>query len=169
MFFFILFAFFIGVGAYYINQGDKISESYDSRISYYSRIIMGCLFVSLILCFLFVVLIRFMPNCMVYALIILTLLIIFAIGIILAMYNLIILAIPIFIIFVVYSIFIYYLRKKIDLGLIIIRVALQFITEKFGIFIVPILKAITNILFTLFWIFSFISIILVFFNNKRLD
>ncbi len=102
-----------------------------------------------------------MPKVMVYTLIILSLTILFGIGIIFVAVGLIEAAIPIFIIFAIYAIVLYCLRKKIDLGIILIRVASQFLTEKFGIFIAPILKVITNILFTFFWIFSLSCILIV--------
>jgi hypothetical protein len=161
VFFFILLGFFIGVGAYYISQKGQIDTSADLHISKYSGEIIGCLTISLILSFIYIILVKLMPKVMVYTLIILSLTILFGIGIVFVAVGLIEAAIPIFITFAIYAIVLYCLRKKIDLGIILIRVASQFLTEKFGIFIAPILKVITNILFTFFWVFSLSCILIV--------
>lgn len=102
-----------------------------------------------------------MPKIMVYTLIILSLAILFGLGILFVAIGAIEAAIPIFITFAIYAVVLYCLRKKIDLGIILIRVASQFLTEKFGIFIAPIIKIITNVLFTFFWIFSLSCILVV--------
>ena len=159
--FFILFGLFIGVGAYYISQKGSIDTSGDLHISKYSGEIIGCLSIALILSFIYIILVKLMPKIMVYTLIILSLVLLFGIGIIFVAIGLIEAAIPIFITFAIYAVVLYCLRKKIDLGIILIRIASQFLTDKFGLFIAPILKVITNVLFTFFWIFSLSCILIV--------
>ncbi|XP_031472590.1 uncharacterized protein LOC116244943 [Nymphaea colorata] len=63
-------------------------------------------------------------------------------------------AIPFLVIFIVYALVLMCLRKKIDMGIILIKVASQFLSEKWGVFVSPLIKVVVNILFSFFWIYS---------------
>jgi hypothetical protein len=65
------------------------------------------------------------------------------------------------VIFVVYGLVLMCLRKKIDMGIILVKVASQFLSEKWGVFLSPLIKVVANILFTFFWIYSLNCILAV--------
>jgi hypothetical protein len=157
--FLVLFGGFLGVGAYYIGQKNDINLDNDLYVTQYGGEIAGCLGISIVLSFLYIVLIKLIPKIMVYALIGLSmglLLIAAAVGI---LSGAVAIGIPFLILFLVYALVLYCMRRKIALGITLIKVATQFLTEKWGIFITPIIKIALNILFTFFWIYTFNCII----------
>ncbi len=45
------------------------------------------------------------------------------------------------------------------MGIVLIKVASNFLTEKWGVFVTPIIKIILTILFSIFWFYSLLCII----------
>lgn len=110
---------------------------------------------------MYIVIVYGIPKIMVYGLIILSLLVPLGIGILFIASKLVIIGILFFIIFAIFFIYFFWIRKRIELGIILLKAASVFLTDKFGIFVAPILKIIVNISFSLFWIVSLSSIFAV--------
>lgn len=123
-------------------------------ISKYAGEIAVCLLIALVLSFAYVFLIKLMPKVMVYFLIVFSMAVLLGLGIFGFAIGSIGFALPFLITFVIYGIVLLCLRKKIDMGIILIKVASQFLSEKWGVFLAPIAKVAVNILFSFFWIYS---------------
>lgn len=65
------------------------------------------------------------------------------------------LAIPMGVTFLIYALLIVCLRNKIKMGIVLVKVATKFISDKPIIFLTPIIKLVLTILFAVFWLYSF--------------
>lgn len=115
----------------------------------------------MVLSFIYVFLIKLMPKGMVYFLMVFSMALLFGLAILGFIVGSLGVALPFLITFLVYAIVLLCLRKKIDMGIVLIKVASQFLSEKWGIFISPVIKVVLNILFSIFWIYSLSCILAV--------
>jgi hypothetical protein len=151
--FFVILGAFIAGGAYYINEKGSINVD-NFYVSQYAGEIATCLLISLVLSFLYVFLIKLMPKAMIYFLIAFSMVLLLGLVIFGFAIGSLGFALPFLIIFIVYAIVLFCLRNKIEMGIILIKIASQFLSEKWGVFISPVIKIVANILFSFFWIYS---------------
>lgn len=151
---------FFGVGGYYISVKDdhptpRPQDLSDELIlSEYAPQILSCVFGSIVVSLVYILLIKLMPAVMVIVMIFLSLgmlALLTIIGIATENYGL---AIPLGIIFIVYSIVLFCFRDRIKMGIVLVKVATQFISDKPIIFLTPIVKLILTSLFAFFWIYT---------------
>lgn len=161
VFFFVLLGAFIAGGAYYISLKGDIKMTNDLYVSQYAGEITVCLVIALVLSFVYVFLVKLMPKVMIYTLMVLSMAILLGLAIFGFAMGQLGIAIPFLVIFIVYALVLMCLRKKIDMGIILIKVASQFLSEKWGVFIAPIIKVVFNVLFTFFWIYTLNCILAV--------
>jgi hypothetical protein len=154
VFFFVILGVFIAAGGYYINLKGDLQMQGDLYVSQYAGEIVACLALSLVLSFVYVFLIKLMPKVMVYALMVLSMAILFGLAIFGFILGSLAMAITFLVIFIVYALVLLCLRKKIDMGIILVKVASQFLSEKWAVFISPVIKVVLNLLFSFFWIYS---------------
>ncbi len=98
---------------------------------------------------------------MVYTLIVLTMTLLLGLAVVGFIFNDFGFSLAFLIIFLVYGIMLLCLRRQIRMGIIFIKVAAKFITEKWGVFVSPVITVILHIGIGAFWIFSINSIIAV--------
>lgn len=161
VFFFVFLGVFIAGGAYYIGQKGDIQIESSLYVSQNAGEIVTCLIISLVLSFLYIFLIKLMPKVMVYALMVLSMAILFGLAIFGFVIGSLGMAITFLVIFVVYALVLMCLRKKIDMGIILVKIASQFLSEKWGVFLSPVVKVVANLLFSFFWIYSLNCILAV--------
>ncbi len=123
--------------------------------------------IAVVLSFIYIILIKLMPKVMVYLLMVLSLILLLGIGITRLIAGQSSFALPFLITFAIYALVLFCWRKKIGLGIVLIKVASRFLSDKWGVFISPIIKVIFNIFFSVFWIYSLSCIILV--SNDKAD
>lgn len=96
-----------------------------------------------------------MPTIVVYSLIFLTLgilAVLFLVGIITGNVGL---AISMAITLAIYGIVLWCFKNKIKMGIVLVKVAAQFFSDKPIVFVTPFIKIIVTFLFSLFWIYAF--------------
>ena len=67
-------------------------------------------------------------------------------------------AIPCLVIFLIYTIVLVCLRSKIKLGIVLIKVAAQFLKERPSVFLTPILKVLLSFAFSALWLIALSSL-----------
>jgi hypothetical protein len=95
-----------------------------------------------------------MPALMVYSMIFLSLGILALLCIVGLFTSNIGLTIVMGIILIIYGIVLYCFRNKIKLGIILVKVATNFMADKPIIFISPVIKIVLTFLFAIFWIYG---------------
>jgi len=90
--------------------------------------IVGCMAIAMVLSFLYILLIKVIPKHMVYFLMALSLAMILALAIFAFVNGLIGSGVVVLILFILYGFFLLCYKRKIDLGIIIIKVASTFLT-----------------------------------------
>ena len=96
---------------------------------------------------------------MVYTMIILTLGLLGLLTLAGLIYGQIYLAISAGVTLLIYLILLACLWKKIKLGIVLIKIAMQFISEKLYIFTTPLIKVLMTAIFGVFWIYTFNCIV----------
>ncbi len=116
------------MGGYYIHEKGNNVDINNLYVSDRAGEIAACLAISMVISFIYILLIKIMPKAMVYCLIVLSMSLLFGIGILGFIIGELGLAIPFLVTFVVYALVLMCLRKKIDMGIILIKVASQFLS-----------------------------------------
>jgi hypothetical protein len=116
--------------------------------------LLTCTLASILISLLYVFLIRLMPAIMVYSMIFLSLGILAILCIVGLFTSNIGLTIVMGIILIIYGIVLYCFRNKIKLGIILVKVATNFMADKPIIFISPVIKIVLTFLFAIFWIYG---------------
>ncbi len=113
---------------------------------------------SILVAYLYVFLLKMFPRPMVHFMIFLSMAVIavlFFIGLFLGNFGLMV---SMGLTFIIYSLLICCLRKKIDTGIALIKIATQFISEKMLVFTTPIVKLILTFLIGSFFAYSLSAI-----------
>ncbi len=159
--FILITAIFLGVGGYFIAtksdyQQDVTPYTTDTTFNIDQQIapIIVCTIISMVVGLLYIFLIKLAPKGMIMVMIFSSLALIGAlclIGVIIQNYAL---AITMGIILLVYACILLCFRKRIRTGIVLVKVATNFISEKPIIFITPIIKLVLTILFAGFWVYT---------------
>ena len=113
----------------------------------------------MVLALFYILLVRIMPRTMVYALIGLSLALLLGGAILGFAIGELGIAIPCLVIFLIYTIVLVCLRSKIKLGIVLIKVAAQFLKERPSVFLTPILKVLLSFVFSALWLIALSSLI----------
>lgn len=163
---------FLGIGIYEIVEYSKIGPVFNQQYSYggsgpesspqlsvgqHFGIILAGVSIGLILSFMYLMVVRYMPKCMVYTLIIITL----ALGVIMLVLSILTKIIALIVIFAtilgVYVLLLFCYRREIEIGIQLVVASTYFLTANKRILLLPIYKTILCLLFAVFFIFSFNS------------
>jgi hypothetical protein len=123
-------------------------------IDEYKGAIVTCSIISIAVSLVYIFLIKIMPKIMVIVMTFVSLgliALLCIIGIATANYGL---AIPMGIMFLVYLLVIFCFRDKIRTGIVLVKVATNFISSKPVVFLTPVVKIILTTLFVSFWVYS---------------
>jgi len=150
---------FFGVGGYYIYTKDDenalLSTDDGSLVlDKYKATIVTCVLASVVVSLIYILLVKVMPKVMVLVMTFFSLgliAVLCAIGIVTQNYGL---AIPFGVMLLVYVCILFCFRDKIKTGIVLVRVATNFISAKPIIFITPIIKVVLTTLFAVFWIYT---------------
>lgn len=152
-------AFFLGVGGYYIatkSDFQAATVDYDTSFSFdeHKTPLLTCTFLSIIVSLVYILLIKTFPRGMVLALIFISLgllAILCIIGIATQNYAL---AFTMGITLLIYSCVLACFRNRIKTGIVLVKVATNFMTAKPIVFLTPIIKVVMTVLFAVFWIYT---------------
>ena len=153
---------FIGLGGYFIatqndynERLDQLNLRDDDDINVFDQFkaqILVCSLGSIIVSFIYIFLIKLMPRVMVISLIFLSLGMLAVLAIVGIITGNIALTIIMVITLLVYGIILACFRNRIKMGIVLVKVATSFFTEKPIVFLTPIIKIFLTILFAVFWI-----------------
>ena len=153
---------FIGLGGYFIATQndynarlDQLNLRDDDDINVFDQFkaqILVCSLGSIIVSFIYIFLIKLMPGVMVISLIFLSLGMLAVLAIVGIITGNIALTIIMVITLLVYGIILVCFRNRIKMGIVLVKVATSFFTEKPIVFLTPIIKIFLTILFAVFWI-----------------
>jgi len=152
----VLSAIFLGVGGYYIatkTDYEHESSSTDSSMDLNRQKgpIVTCSILSIVISLVYIFLIKTMPKGMVLVMIFTSLGLIgllCIIGIAIQNYGL---AISMGIMLAVYSCILFCFRNKIKTGIVLVKVATKFMSDKPAVFLTPIIKVVLTVIFAIFW------------------
>lgn len=103
---------------------------------------------------------------MVYTMLTLSFVVMAALAILGLVFNAVALTVVMLGIMLVYALVLFCFRKKIKIGIVLVKVASKFIMEKPSIFIAPVLNIIFMFAIAYFWIYSAGAMIAVINNNN---
>lgn len=164
--FFIIGVYVLATTNFYSDNNNNTvdtSSNFEIDNGYMAGTIIGMLVLSILIAIIFVLLLKKFPACMVYgmiALIFIVLIAVIILGFVVSNYWLSIICV---VILLFLALFLFCYREKLKLGILLLEVAADFITEKPTVYIAPLYPLIMSLLFCLFWVFSFIAI----FNDKN--
>lgn len=172
--FFIILAAFFGIGIMEIsefNGMDRVTlngelKDDDLHFQEHAAIIAGGIGSSILISFAYVLLLKAFPRPMVYFMIALSLSVLAAMAIIGLIIGNLGLFIGMGVTFLVYALVLFCLRKKIDTGIALIKIATKFISEKMQIFLTPIVKLVLTFIIGGFYIYS-LSAMIEIMNRKN--
>ena len=150
---------FLGVGGYYIaNKGQyerttEYSGSYVD-ISRQKAPIIVCTIFSIVISLLYIFLIKLMPRGMILTMIFTSLGLIGVLCIIGVVTQNYALAITMGIMLLIYSLVLFCFRDRIKTGIVLVKVATNFISDKPIVFLTPIIKVVLTVLFAVFWAYT---------------
>ena len=127
-------------------------------LSRYAGLVVGMFAFSILLSFIYILLVRMFPKCMVYTVIVLTFVLYIALTVLgFIIQNYYIAAIGILMILVT-ALMLCCCWSKIKIGIQLLKAAGEFITEKPGVYGASLYSLFFGILFFVFWIFAFIAV-----------
>lgn len=132
------------------NPNDQTGELYLTRNV---PIIAAGVGTAIIVSFIYVFLLKAFPRPMVYFMIFLSMALILGL-LVVGLFTSLALAISMAVYFVIYSILLCCLRKKIEIGIAMVKIATEFITEKMSVFLTPIVKLVLTLLIGSFFAYS---------------
>eukprot|EP00919_Chromeraceae_sp_WS-2016_P036999 GHVR01087999.1.p1 GENE.GHVR01087999.1~~GHVR01087999.1.p1 ORF type:complete len:240 (-),score=-15.43 GHVR01087999.1:243-962(-) len=121
--------------------------------------IIGLLVLSIVIAFIYIFLVKTFPKVMVYTMITLSLLLLAVVALIGIFNSNWGIAIPVVFILLIYLCVLFCMRRKIPIGIVLIKVAGCFIQDRPSIFLTPILKIFMTAIVSVYWFYSFITII----------
>ncbi len=149
---------FVGFGGYFASQSD-----HDSHSKFYlpdsAGVILGCMAISVVLTLGYVFLLKLFPREMVYILIAVSLLGLTGLVILGVVIGSLALVISAGVTLLIYSCVLFCLKERIKLGIALIKLTGEFITEKPQVFTVPIPVLGLALLIFIPWIYFLGSIL----------
>jgi len=124
----------------------------------YKGVISVCYLISILISFIYLILVRCFPKCMVFLLIMMAFCIIFAILILGIAWNNTGLIITMAISLAFFAIFIYFCWDSLNLGIQLLQIAAKFTGEKPTVYLASIWVFFLTVLFFIFWIVSVVAV-----------
>ena len=156
-----------GVGGYYVHlyhseySPNLSADDATLDISKYAVEIITCLGVSVILSFLYIFLLRLYPKVMVYTMIGLTLGLLAVLAIAGIFMGQIGITIGMGITLLIYALVLFCFRKKIQTGIVLVKVATNFMASRISVFLTPIVKVVLAAIIGGFWIYCMSAIVFI--------
>lgn len=156
---------FLAVGGYYIatrSDYEQPTPDYNtSTFSFgqYKAPILVCTFSSVVVSLVYIFLIKLFPRGMVLTLIFVSLgllAVLCIIGLAIGNYGL---AISMAIVLLVYAIVLACFKNRIKTGIVLVKVATNFMSAKPIVFLTPLIKVVLTVVFAVFWVYTFSLII----------
>ena len=116
---------------------------------------------SIILGFIYILLVKTFPKIMVYTIIILTLVTLALLALVSLIMGNIIGCIIFGVMLIIYLILLACFYKKINLGILLVKVASQFMTQNCSIYFTPIIKIVFTAIIAIFWSISVSAMIVI--------
>jgi hypothetical protein len=137
-------------------QGPRLQDEdrSDLYIQKNAMVLVAGIASAILVSFVYVLLLKTFPRPMVYFMIVLSMSIIGAMALIGLLTGNIGLLIGMGITFLIYALILFCLRKKIDTGIAMVKVATKFISERMQVFLTPIVKIALTFLFGAFFVYT---------------
>lgn len=114
---------------------------------------------SLVIAIAFLLLLKNFPGCMVYTMIVLIIILFVALIVLGIVYEIYGLSIGFGIALLILIIVLFCFRDKIKTGILLLKVAADFLTEKPSVYLAPFYPMLMGTIFFAFWVFTFLEIV----------